>query len=192
MKRPEDFGITKYDKEKFEKTGVLDCFQNVDLSNRNLSEIPFNFGIAHGDFILSVNNLKSLKGSPKKVLGDFDCSHNQLKSSQYFPKEVNQICDCSYNQLTSLEGSPLKAIGGFYCQYNKLKKINNLPEVKGSMVFFGNPLDMTVQEWIEFLTKTQHSSRNFFKLCLIVSDNSTYESTLKGLKEKQAILALFD
>jgi len=49
---------------------------------------------------------------------------------------------------------------------------------------------MTVKEWINYLKKYKKS--NLYGSCRIVSDNSTYDSTLKGLKEKLAILEAFD
>jgi len=144
MKKPEDFGITKYNKEKFEKTGILDCFQSVNLRDRKLETIPFQFGIVNGYFDCANNQLGSLEGCPFKV-GSFNCSHNQLKSLKGAPKTTARILHCH-----------------------------------------GNPLDMTVQEWIKNLEKYQNG--DLYKSCRIVPDNSSYESTLKGLKEKRKIL----
>ena len=170
MKKPEDFGITKYDKEKFEKTGILDCFQSVYLRDRNLKKIPFQFGIVDGYFDCSHNQLKSLEGCPQEVKGDFYCYENQLKSLEGCPKEVNGFFDCSNNQLKSLEGSPREVQGNIYCH--------------------NNPFDITTKEWINYLEKYQKG--NLYKSCRIVPDNSTHESTLKCLKEKLSILEAFD
>ena len=75
--KPEDFGIMNY---KFRPDGTLDVFKNVNLEQKNLTELPFKFGKVDGDFWCQNNNLKSLKGCPKIINGDFYCYHNNLKS----------------------------------------------------------------------------------------------------------------
>ena len=169
MKKPEDFGITKYDKKKFKKTGILDCFQNVNLSNLKLTKIPFNFGTIEGFFSCSNNNLNSLKGSPRIVSGSFYCFNNKLKSLKNSPEKV--FCD-------------------FYCDNNKLKSLKNISECHRDVYCEENPIDMTVKDWIEVLEKCPNS--DLFKYCQITSDNSTYENVLNCLKEKLAILEALD
>ena len=68
-----------------------------NISQENLTEIPFNFGIT-GSFNCSNNNLNSLYGSPKKVLGSFYCSHNNLKSLEYSPQSISGSFYCIFNQ----------------------------------------------------------------------------------------------
>ncbi len=80
------------------KDGV-DVKGNVEISNRNLVEIPIKFNKVGGDFYCHNNKLTSLEGAPKEVGEDFYC-HN--------------------NKLTSLEGAPKEVGGGFYCRNNKL------------------------------------------------------------------------
>jgi len=187
MKKPEDFGITKYDKEKFEKTGILDCFQSVDLRYRNLEKIPFQFGIVDGCFDCAYNKLKSLYGCPLEVRGFFKCSYNLLESLEGCPQEVHGIFHCSFNKLESLEFCPKEVDGDFYCSHNKIKSLKGISQkIKGYLNCYGNSFDMTVQEWLHYLEKYQKNG--LYRSCRIVSDNSTYESTLKGLKDKLAIL----
>jgi len=57
--KPEDFDITKY---KFNPDGILDVFEDIDLEDKHLTELPFNFGKVEGRFFCSHNYLTSLKG----------------------------------------------------------------------------------------------------------------------------------
>ena len=77
--------------------GSIDVDASVDLSNKNLSKIPFKFGIVSGDFNCSDNQLTSLEGAPNSVGGDFYCYNNQLTSLEYAPKMVGGSFYCSNN-----------------------------------------------------------------------------------------------
>lgn len=70
---------------------------DVDLSNRGLTKIPFDFKKVDGSFYCNNNQLISLKGSPNIVSGNFYCYNNQIISSG----EIN------YN-----------VSGNFYCHNN--------------------------------------------------------------------------
>jgi len=89
----------------------IDYDGDVDLSKRNLEEIPFKFNKVSGDFNCEDNQLTSLEGSPQEVGRDFWCHENQLTSLEGAPQEVGGSFDCSGNQLTSLKGKP-EYIGG--------------------------------------------------------------------------------
>jgi hypothetical protein len=127
MKTPEYFNITKYDKEKFEETGVLDCFQNVIIHSLELTKLPFRFGVVHGDFNCSNNFLDSLIGSPTEVKGLFDCSRNQLTSLSHAPIKSLSF-DCSYNKIETLAGIQFKTINHFNCGHNLLKSLEGCPK----------------------------------------------------------------
>jgi len=104
--KPENYGIEKY---KFRSDGTLDVFQNVDLENKNLEELPFKFG---------------------KIDGDFDCSWNKLTSLEGAPKIVNGNFFCQYNKLTSLEGLNLDGIvGKIYIYGNPNLKLTEKEEL---------------------------------------------------------------
>ena len=60
--------------------GSIDVDGDVDLSNRELIELPLKFRNVSGDFYCSYNELTSLEGAPSSVDGDFDCSGNKLTS----------------------------------------------------------------------------------------------------------------
>ena len=61
---------------------TVDVRDHINLSNKELKEIPLKFGT---------------------VSGNFNCSHNKLKNLEFSPKEVGGSFDCSYNKLTSLK-----------------------------------------------------------------------------------------
>ena len=93
--KPEDFGITNY---KW-NNGKLDCFQDVDLYNKNLKKLPFEFGIVTGYFSCSWNNLTTLEHCPSSVGGNFWCSYNKLTTLEHCPSSVGGDFVCSYNNI---------------------------------------------------------------------------------------------
>ena len=120
--KPEDYGITKY---KFNSDGTLDVFESVNLSYKNLKELPFKFGKVDGYFDCWENNLTSLKGSPKIVKGNFYCDNNNLTSFKYTPEEVNGDFYCNGVNLKSIEGLNLNGISGtIYVYHNPNLKLS--------------------------------------------------------------------
>ena len=84
---------------------LVDVYENVDLSNQDLTGISFKFRKVDGDFDCSNCNLTSLDFAPEFVGGDFDCSNNQLTSLKDCPKEVKGYLNCINNRnLKSLKG----------------------------------------------------------------------------------------
>ncbi len=79
------------------KNNKIEYNGDVDLSNKGLTEIPFEFEKVIGSFYCNNNQLISLKGSPNIVSGNFYCYNNQIISSG----EIN------YN-----------VSGNFYCHNN--------------------------------------------------------------------------
>ena len=115
--KPEDFGITNY---KW-NNGKLDCFQDVDLYNKNLKKLPFEFGIVTGYFYCHNNNLTSLEHCPSSVGGHFVCDSNKLTTLEHCPSSVGGDFWCSNNNLTTLEHCPSSVGGDFYCHCNKVE-----------------------------------------------------------------------
>jgi hypothetical protein len=111
------FGIKNY---TISEDLVVDVKGGVDLSFRNLKNIPVVFGKITEAFNCSYNKLTSLEGAPQKVGGSFYCSNNKLTSLEGAPQKVGRGFDCSNNKLTSLEGAPQKVGGSFYCSNNPL------------------------------------------------------------------------
>lgn len=137
--KPEDFGIKNYEWVD----GKLNVKGNVNLHERGLKKLPFNFGVVGGNFYCSKNKLTSLDGAPKKVGGDFYCFDNQLTSLQGAPKEVGGDFHCSDNRLTSLQGAPKKVGRDFICSDNQLTSLKGVPlemESYNEFVCGDNPL----------------------------------------------------
>jgi hypothetical protein len=98
--------LKRYVKGKWtiNRDGSYNIAGSVDLSNLELDEIPFNFKNVTGNFIISGNNLRSLKGSPQIVGGNYVVSGNELEDLEGSPYTVMKSYDCSYNPLTSMKG----------------------------------------------------------------------------------------
>jgi hypothetical protein len=92
----EKYNITNY---TINPDGSIDVNGNVDLSYKNLTQLPLTFN---------------------KVTGYFDCSNNRLTSLKGCPRWIGGFFTCGNNQLTSLKFSPDYVGGDFYCKYNKL------------------------------------------------------------------------
>jgi hypothetical protein len=113
----EKYGIINY---TINPDGSIDVDGNVDLSFKDLTELPLTFNRITGNFSCSCNNLTSLKGSPRWIGCHFTCSNNPLTSLEFSPDYVGGYFNCSRNRLPSLEFSP-DYIGGFFdCEYNNL------------------------------------------------------------------------
>src|SRR5690606_659194 len=95
----------KYNIQNWElnrETGRVDVRGNVNISGKNLKELPLKFGRVDGYFDCSYNQLTSLEGSPNSVGGYFDCRNNQLASLEGSPNSVGEGFYCGDNQLTTL------------------------------------------------------------------------------------------
>ena len=109
-----NMGITKYTYED----GKVDVPDDVDISKKNLTSIPVQFGMVSGNFYCYDNNLTSLAGAPREVGGRFYCFENKLTSIAGAPREVGGNFSCSDNKLTSLVGAPKEVGENFYCNNN--------------------------------------------------------------------------
>ena len=127
--------------------GSIDVDGAVNLSNRNLTKIPFKFRNVSGDFYCHNNQLTSLEGAPNTVGGVFDCTDNKLTSLEGAPNTVGGYFDCSDNQLASLDGAPNNVGGEFYYRYNQNLPYSELfkivDNVKGNIYYssFNTPED---------------------------------------------------
>lgn len=163
--KPEDFGITNY----HWVDGFLNVEGNVDLKNKNLTEIPFKFGAIDGYFSCASNQLTNLKNSPHTITKDFNCCLNQIASLEDGPCHVGGNYDCSYNQLSSIKGIPCN-LNILRCHYNKITEITVNNKIKSifasdnqitkidvnfneleNLAIWNNPL-----KHIENLTKVNH------------------------------------
>ena len=97
-----------------DNTGRVDINGNVNLSGKELSEIPFQFG---------------------KVSGDFECQNNKLTSLDFAPEFVGGCFNCSNNNINDFDNIPIKHIEGNFYAYgadpDKLSKLKGI--VKGKI-----------------------------------------------------------
>ena len=128
----EHLGVKNY---TINEDGTVDVDGDVNLTYKELTEIPVKFGVVKGNFNVSSNNLLSLKNCPKVVTGEFNCSFNtKLSSLKYGPKSAkNYYCyDCD---LKSLEGAPNEVTGTFNCSGNKnLTSLKDGPKIAGNYI----------------------------------------------------------
>ena len=87
--------------------GEIDVNGNVDLTGRDIKELPYKFGRVKEYFNLEgCQNLTSLKNCPNKVGKYFACNHClQLDSLEGCPKEVgsNFYCGGCKREFTKKE-----------------------------------------------------------------------------------------
>ena len=69
------YGIENY---TINNDGSIDVDGHVNLSNKDLKNLPLKFNKVIGDFNCRGNQLASLKGCPKEVGGEFYCFRNKL------------------------------------------------------------------------------------------------------------------
>lgn len=81
---------------------TVDVHSSVDISEKNLSYLPLQFGQVNGDFNCSMNELTSLKGSPFIVRGEAYFSENKIKSLNFLPKKVASTLDLAWNTLPNV------------------------------------------------------------------------------------------
>jgi len=96
---------------------------NLDLYEKNLTELPLKFNISNYSFSCSYNYLTTLEGSPVEVNGDFYCSWNRLTSFQYAPKIIRGCFWCKENYIKSFEYFPSFVKGSFDCDGNPIEEV---------------------------------------------------------------------
>ena len=133
-----EFGIKNY---TLNDSGRMDVNDHVNLSEKNLSKLPFKFGRVSGDFVCSYNKLVSLSGSPQWVGGSFCCDHNELVSLDTCPEYVGQDFICEHNKLGNLTNCPHHVGGNFVCNDNDIKDIFGLSRIiMGNVSINNNPV----------------------------------------------------
>jgi len=142
LKKPEEItawlnsmGIPGYQLKPDAKYGyVVNAYEEVDLSYKNLTHIPVQFGSIMGSFYCQHNQLTSLLGCPQSVDFVFDCSNNLLTSLEFAPNMTGDDFDCSHNCIASLDFCPTHVNEEFYCNQNpllgQLQEITDFREIK--------------------------------------------------------------
>ena len=109
------------------ETGLVDIRGDFKLKKyQSESFMGIKFGVVHGNFDFSRNNIKSLVGSPIHVEGSFSFELNQVESLEGAPRKVGETFDCSYNPLKPLEGSP-EEVENFYCTHTHIGSLEGSP-----------------------------------------------------------------
>jgi hypothetical protein len=155
----------KYDIKNWyiNSNGLVDVHGDVDLSEKRLTKLPFNFGYVSGYFGCTSNKLTSLEGSPQIVGGSFDCSYNYLTSLKGCPQSVGGQFICYNNQLTSLRFAPEEVGGKVYILPNPISDI---------------PKKYLTIEYLEFIVKEQNNDWRLYR-----KDGSIYPERLKQMIE---------
>ena len=173
----EKYNITNY---SINPDGSIDVNGDVVLYNRGLVELPLTFNKVYGDFDCSINNLTTLKGSPKWVGDYFYCVNNKLTSLEFSPDYVGGYFNCGSNYLTDLVGSP-KEVGGFNCSNNEnLITIKGCSEKIGDKFYCDNtPLSSIFNDVDQFFLH----AFNFYK---VIKDDTV------NLKRLKYVMDLYD
>jgi hypothetical protein len=112
---------------------------DLKINQLDLIELPaiLKNVTVNGDFVCEMNQLTSLKNSPKYVSNDFLCNDNMITSLVGAPTNVVGRFDCSNNNLTSLEGAPKTVGDNFFCGFNDVKfteeQVRAVCNVKGDI-----------------------------------------------------------
>ncbi len=127
----EDKWLDNLEDYTFHKDGTLDVNGDVDLSEMNLTQLPFKFGKVTGDFNCSYNELSSTENMPRIVGGSFYCYHNPITSLIGGPEEVGWDYSCSETLISSFDGIP-QHLRIFYCtNCKRLRSLKGLPDAQG-------------------------------------------------------------
>jgi hypothetical protein len=95
--------INKYTIFDLDGQLVVDVYSDVNLYNKNLTNIPVKFKAVSGNFDITNNQLTSLKGCPNVVIGHFNCRKNQLTSLEFAPEKINSWFCCDENRIVELK-----------------------------------------------------------------------------------------
>jgi hypothetical protein len=114
-------------------TGKVDINGDFDARDYALYDLEdIEFGVVTGAFLISSNNLKTLKGCPEVVGGGFSCARNKrLESLEFGPKEVGGDYHCNSCSLDSLKGSPEEVKGYFDFSGNYIYTLKGGPKIVG-------------------------------------------------------------
>ena len=133
----------------------IDVDSDISITFQSLEYLPIKFNYVSGSFDCDHNKLKSLEGSPQTVDGNFFCQHNELKTLKGSPQTVVRLFDCSFNKLTDLE---------------------YFPEVNGSVIIYGNIVNLLVYTFVENANTFLIENANAF----LIEDFVDYEIVRNG------------
>lgn len=146
---------------------IVDVNGSVDISGRNLSYLPVQFGIVYNNFYAYNNSLSSLEGFPYKIYGKLSCQENMINSLKFCPNQIGGKIDFSENFILSLKGFP--------------KVIRNNSE--NILSFFENPIELLL-----ILT----SKANYLKFIKYLNDYDVIEGNKIILNRLREALYMID
>ena len=112
---------------------------DLRINQLDLIELPaiLKNVTVNGDFVCEMNQLTSLKNSPKYVSNDFLCNDNMITSLKGATSSVGGSFYCSWNNLKSLEFAPKSVDKDFSCGFNAVKfteeQVRAVCDVKGTI-----------------------------------------------------------
>ena len=102
---------------------TVDVNSRVDLSFKDLKDVPIKFNKIEGDFNCGWNNLTNLQGCPKVVNGYFYCNKNKLTNLLGCPEVIHGEFNCSENKLSNFEYFPKEINGNsIFLHSNNIKE----------------------------------------------------------------------
>lgn len=168
--------------------GSIDYDGNIDLSGRDIKEIPFKFGTVNGNFNCSNTKIISLKNSPKYINGDADFSdNNNIISLENGPIEIEGNFDCSGSRyLYTLKSGP-KTVGGDYkCFRTPLLSSKHDCKIGGKFLIDSNirwnPYFLKTDDGFPLSVEQQNKILNDLKEW----DPEAYSETIKILEEYES------
>jgi hypothetical protein len=158
------------DKIVFNTDGSIDYHGDVNLSNKKLTKIPFNFRNVYGHFDVSNNKLISLKGCPEKTY-KFHCGWNQLVSLEHGPKSVTTVYNAEHNKLKNIDFIATEYTKcNIYLQHNEISSIDyniisNLSFVSANVFYISyNLLEDVILKPFSFFKNLYFSNNKIKKI----------------------------
>ncbi len=150
---PEIFRIHDY---IIHDDGTLSVNTSVELYDRDLYHLPFEFKYVNGMFDCSNNYLTTLKGSPRYVNGALYCYKNNLTTLEGSPDVVAYNFVCYRNKLTSFKGISNPVFGHIESSRNNITDYSHLPSVHNTIgheysTFYQNTLELEDIRTLKFI-----------------------------------------
>ena len=141
----------------------IDVKTTVDLTGRELTELPLVFNRVYGSFLIQDNELETLEGSPAIVDVDFLAYNNKLKTLKGGPIKVGGEYSVSYNYLTNLDGAPEEVGSYFEVSFNKglenIRRADVTTKIRGKFANRTGP-DQSSSEVYESSQKLTNPRKN--------------------------------
>lgn len=118
---PKDYGLFDY---KETPEGLI-INQQLEIQNKNLTQIPFPIKSLNGYLNISSNRISSWKNFPQNINGNTTYAHNnQLTSLNDIKNHIFSALNVNNNSIKSLEGCP--NVSNLNIDYNELSSFRGL------------------------------------------------------------------